>query len=136
MFDLYRNVEATELPTKTTFIPTKDSYFFNVQSRINEDGETIFRFCALVAPFGTPEEAALREIKFRCLEELTVNVDGNVFDANSEARSNMTSKLATSKPNDIIEWKMHDNTWVEITYETLQEALAAATEESGNLRKS
>lgn len=135
MFEILRNVASHELPGKTEYIPGKDIYLFDVSEMLDEEGNISYLFSAVVVPCGTPEQAALREIKFQRLGVLTVVVDGDVYDADTEARSDMTSKLAASGEEDTFPWKLHDNTWKTINTGTLKDVLKTAIEAAGLIRK-
>ena len=133
MFEIFRGVAASELPAKTEFIPGKDAYLFDV-SEVQKEDATFYLFSVVAAPRGTPEHAVLREVKFQRLDVLTVVVDGRIYDADTEARSNMASKLAVSTDTDIFPWKLHDNTWEDISGATLKEVLRSAVDAAGILR--
>ena len=75
------------------------------------------------------EEQILREEKHEALKTLVVTTkNGNVFDANLDARVNMNSAISASETSGKTEsaWKLADNTVKTITLEELKEAHALA----------
>ena len=136
MFQHIHNVAANEIPDKNDFLGGMDAYFYNVKDVVVEEGSGSPQlvFSVLLVPRGMPEKAVARELKFCKLRELTVTVNGHTYDANSEARTNMLSVLATMTEGDTVEWKLHDNTWLTVSYEELADVLASATATSAALR--
>ena len=79
----------------------------------------------------------LKSAKELALNSITVMVNGNSFDGNETARTNMISAILSA---DLIgkteeTWKLADNTTVLVTLMELKQALALAVQEVGRIVK-
>ena len=79
----------------------------------------------------------LKAAKELALNSITVTVNGNTFDGNEAARTNMISAILSA---DLIgkteeTWKLADNTKVLVTLVELRQALALAIQEVGRIVK-
>lgn len=109
----------------------------NGHNKINKDGTTE------KADFRTDEEKAKQEkaeLKAQIskqLEELTVTTTkGNTFDANSQARLDISNGILVSQALGVTEtvWRMADNKEVLVTVDELKEALALALTEYAKVK--
>lgn len=91
----------------------------------------------------TPEEleaqaeAVAKVVRTQELANLTVEVNGHVFDANETARTNMMAAILAAELIGKTEesWKLADNSVVVVTLAQLKEALALAIQAVGEIVK-
>lgn len=91
----------------------------------------------------TPEEleaqaeAVAKVVRTQELANLTVEVNGHVFDANETARTNMMAAILSAELIGKTEesWKLADNSVVLVTLAQLKEALALAIQAVGEIVK-
>ena len=91
----------------------------------------------------TPEEleaqtqAVAKVARVEALANLTVEVNGHVFDANETARTNMMAAILSAELIGKTEesWKLADNSVTVVTLAQLKEALALAIQAVGEIVK-
>lgn len=79
---------------------------------------------------------AQAQAKAEALKTITVTTtNGNTFDGDETARTDMVSAIMTSSVLNLTEhaWKMANNTWVVITIDELKEALALSIQRKGEI---
>lgn len=78
-----------------------------------------------------------KESRIAGLANLTVEVDGHVFDANETARNNMMAAILSAELIGKTEesWKLADNSVVVVTLAQLKETLAKAIQAVGEIVK-
>ena len=77
----------------------------------------------------------LKKEKRAKLDSIKVEVNGNLFDGNETARLNMLSAVQAANVNGITKanWKLADNTIVEVTIDDINTALAKSIEAVGSI---
>ena len=82
------------------------------------------------------EQEAKAEIELQ-LANLTVEVNGNVFDADKEARQNMADAILASSTLGATEtvWRLADNTEQTVTLDELKQAHATAISEYARIKQ-
>ncbi len=69
-----------------------------------------------------------KELRDKAIKEITVTTEsGNVFEGNKDSQNAMTSAIVSLNSGQTIQWKLADNSKVEIGREELREALFLST---------
>lgn len=123
--------------TNRPIVMENDSYvyFDNIEEKVSS--EVIAEAEVLLnEEIEKQEQARLKAEKEEALRTLTVTTsNGNTFDANLEARTNMNNAISASKylGRTEAEWKLADNSVILIQLPELEEASALAILAVGNI---
>jgi len=117
-FLVLSSVAHTELVAKAT-IPTGYVFTYCQQWGLTINDAVIYR--------------VKKEINQKTLDSLTVTVNGNTYDANEPSQQRMSRKIQLHLTTDLIDWKLSDNTIVNVPVADLKEAMRLAMVEQANL---
>lgn len=56
------------------------------------------------------------------ISEITVTVNGKVFDGDEDSQTRIARAVALSSPGETTQWRLNDNSWALVTHEELAQA--------------
>ena len=111
------------------FYGESGNYDFKVLS--NSNNESDFEFDKTKLSFEASSDSEIRQQKKQQLMEMTVEVDGMVFDANESSRANIQSALTVGQLTNQTEtqWILADNSVSTVTEQQLKQVLTLAMQQ-------
>ena len=130
-----RVVYSGEKPQETELIGSRKLINFNI-IKIDSDIETYKynQMSFLITDTKEVQDIAIEKEKAvlaklekqDLLSNLKVTIGNNTYDANEYARLNMSTIVMEKTSQDLVSWKMSDNSWNEVLVSEIAEALFLA----------